>query len=109
MSELLYAIELVPARRNESLPSPPRNSISVSDPVRALGDTKSALGSSTQIPIHLEDGGLKEGRIIVIIAALTGVNFLGSLCNGFITIGLPRIASDLSLSEHLILWPSAVY
>ncbi|KAH8766572.1 major facilitator superfamily domain-containing protein [Hyaloscypha finlandica] len=109
MSELLYAIELVPARRNESLPSPPRNSISVSDPVRDLGDTKSVLGSSIQIPIDLEDGGLKEGRIIVIIAALTGVNFLGSLCNGFITIGLPRIASDLSLSEHLILWPSAVY
>jgi hypothetical protein len=40
---------------------------------------------------------------------LTGVNFLSSLCNGFITIGLPRMASDLSLPEHLLLWPSAVY
>lgn len=65
--------------------------------------------SSFRAPLDLEGGALKEGRIVVIIIVLTGVNFLGSLCNGFITIGLPRIASDLSLSEHLILWPSAVY
>jgi hypothetical protein len=114
MSEFLSAIELVPTKRNELSPTPPRNSISVSGPVpapgsRATEDRKSSSGSSSQVPLDLEDGSLKQGRIIVIIIVLTGVNFLGSLCNGFITIGLPRIASDLSLSEHLILWPSAVY
>jgi hypothetical protein len=113
MSEFLSAIELVSTKRNELSPTPPRNSISVPGPVptgsRATENTKSLSGSSSRVPLDLEDGSLKQGRIIVIIIALTGVNFLGSLCNGFITIGLPRIASDLSLSEHLILWPSAVY
>jgi len=109
MSEFLTAIELVPTKRTETselLSSPPRNSITVV-PVLAAEDTKSS--SSFPIPIDIENGSLKEGRIIVIIASLTAVNFLGSLCNGFLTIGLPKIASDLSLSEHLILWPSAVY
>jgi hypothetical protein len=109
MAELLSAIELVP-KRNEFLSTPPRNSISASAPLpassRAAEDVKSS--SSLQIPIDLEDGTLKEGRIIVIIAALTGVNFLCSLSNGFITIGLPKIASDLSLPQHLMLWPAAV-
>jgi hypothetical protein len=110
MAELLSAIELVPTKRNEFLSTPPRNSISASAPLpassRAAEDAKSS--SSLQIPIDLEDGTLKEGRIIVIIAALTGVNFLCSLSNGFITIGLPKIASDLSLPQHLMLWPAAV-
>ena len=75
----------------------------------AMDDTKSPPGSSFRVPLDPEGGALKEGRIVVIIIVLTGVNFLASLCNGFITVGLPRIASDLSLSEHLILWPSAVY
>jgi hypothetical protein len=110
MAELLSAIELVPTKRNEFLSTPPRNSISASAYLpassRAAEDAKSS--SSLQIPIDLEDGTLKEGRIIVIIAALTGVNFLCSLSNGFITIGLPKIASDLSLPQHLMLWPAAV-
>jgi hypothetical protein len=113
MSELLSAIELVPAKRNELLPTPPRNHMPVSVTVppasNANDDAKSLPGSSFRAPLDLEGGPLKEGRIVVIIIVLTGVNFLGSLCNGFITVGLPRIASDLSLSEHLILWPSAVY
>ena len=113
MSELLSAIELVPAKRNELLPTSPRNLTSVSTTVppasNAMDDLKSLPDSSFRAPLDLEGGALKEGRIVVIIIVLTGVNFLGSLCNGFITVGLPRIASDLSLSEHLILWPSAVY
>jgi hypothetical protein len=113
MSELLSAIELVPAKRNELLPSPPRNHMPVSATVpsasNAIDVAKPRSVNSFRAPLDLEGGALKEGRIVVIIIVLTGVNFLGSLCNGFITIGLPRIASDLSLSEHLILWPSAVY
>jgi hypothetical protein len=113
MSELLSALELVPAKRNEFWPTSPRNHNSVSATVppasNTIDDTKSLSGSAFRASLDLEGGGLKEGRIVVIIIVLTGVNFLSSLCNGFITIGLPRIASDLSLSEHLILWPSAVY
>lgn len=43
-------------------------------------------------------------RIIIVIATLTGVNFLSSLSNGLLTVGLPRIASDTALPEHLQLW-----
>lgn len=57
----------------------------------------------------LENGAMKRGRVIVIIAVLTGTSFLSSLSNGFLTIGLPRIASELSLSDNLILWPSSAY
>jgi len=109
MSEFLTVIELVPTKRVETaefFSTPPQNSITVA-PVLAAEDAKST--SSLRNPIDLENRSLKEGRIIVIIASLTAVNFLGSLCNGFLTIGLPKIASDLSLSEDLILWPSAVY
>lgn len=43
-------------------------------------------------------------RIIIVVATLTGVNFLSSLSNGLLTVGLPRIASDTALPEHLQLW-----
>lgn len=113
MSELLYGIELIPSRRNDFLPTPPRNSLPGIHPVvensSAPEGTKSVSSSSIQLPVDIEDGQAKQGHIILIIIVLTGVNFLGSLCNGFITVGLPRIASDLSLSENLILWPSSVY
>lgn len=71
--------------------------------------TQSALSEPPQETFDIEDGTLKQGRIIVIIAVLSGSSFLSSLTNGFITIGLPKIASDLSLPAHLLLWPSAVY
>lgn len=73
--------------------------------------SKAQLGSESSLHIQSdpENGELKQGRIVVVIAVLTGVNFLSSLTNGFITIGLPRIASELSLPEHLMLWPAAVY
>lgn len=113
MPELLYGIELLPTKKNDLLATPPQNTLSGTHPVLASssapGGTKSVSSSSIQLPVDIEDGQTKQGHIILVIIVLTGVNFLGSLCNGFITIGLPRIASDLSLSEHLILWPSSVY
>lgn len=113
MSELLSAIEFVPAKSSASLPAPSLISLFVPSQVptglHSPADTQLVSDSVLRVPLDLEDGGLKQGRIVVIITVLTGVNFLSSLCNGFITIGLPRMASDLSLPEHLLLWPSAVY
>jgi hypothetical protein len=113
MSELLSAIEFVPSKSSASLPAPLLKPPFMSSPVptglHTTADIPLIPGNSSRVPLDLEDGGLKQGRIVVIITVLTGVNFLSSLCNGFITIGLPRMASDLSLPEHLLLWPSAVY
>lgn len=47
---------------------------------------------------------LPHGRAIIVIASLAGVNFLSSLTNGFLTVGLPRMASDVGLPQHLLLW-----
>lgn len=43
------------------------------------------------------------------IAVLTGTAFASSLSTGLLTIGLPRIAADVELPEHLLLWPSSVF
>ena len=85
--------------------SPDRRSTTLHD----LNDPHTFSSTPLRLPLDVEDGVLKEGRIFAIIAVLTGVQFLSSLSNGFLTVGLPRIASDLSLPEHLLLWPSGVY
>ncbi|EHK20863.1 uncharacterized protein TRIVIDRAFT_192541 [Trichoderma virens Gv29-8] len=52
---------------------------------------------------------LSNGRTVIVIAALSAVNFLSSLSTGLLTIGLPRMALDIGLPEYLIAWPSSVY
>jgi MFS family permease len=37
------------------------------------------------------------------------VNFFGSFTSGIITVGLPTIASSISLQRSLYLWPTSVY
>lgn len=37
------------------------------------------------------------------------INFFGSFTTGIITVGLPNIASSISLQRSLYLWPSSVY
>lgn len=113
MLELLSSVEILPTKSHDSSPAPALNLPSVSSPEHAGSRATANVQLVPEIPIlapfDLEDGGPKQGRIVVIIAVLTGVNFLSSLTNGFITIGLPRISSELSLPEHLMVWPSAVY
>ncbi|KAG6354960.1 hypothetical protein INS49_004041 [Diaporthe citri] len=46
---------------------------------------------------------------VLLTAQLAGVNLLSSVVNGYITVGLPRIAADLSLPEELFFWPASVY
>nr|XP_036588837.1 uncharacterized protein CTRU02_00884 [Colletotrichum truncatum]KAF6800479.1 integral membrane protein [Colletotrichum truncatum] len=46
---------------------------------------------------------------VAVIVALAGVNFLNTMGSGILIAALPRIASDVGLSENLALWPAAVY
>ncbi|KAL1848929.1 hypothetical protein Daus18300_013438 [Diaporthe australafricana] len=46
---------------------------------------------------------------VMLTAQLAGVNLLSSMINGYITVGLPRIAVDLRLPDELFFWPSSVY
>lgn len=67
--------------------------------------------SSTDLPLKTPSSGAEPDttrplrkRIAIVIAALTGVNFFSSLSSGLLTVGLPLIASDTALPEHLQLW-----
>lgn len=52
----------------------------------------------------LESNFLPHGRSIIVIVALTGVNFLSSMSTGLLTVGLPRMAVDVKLPANLLLW-----
>jgi hypothetical protein len=103
---MLSTIELMPIQAKDSSPPqiPPRTSFP--DPLPAVlpPDAQSATNSSRMAQLEGEGS-----NIILVLAALTSVNFLCSLANGFITIGLPHMATDLDLPQHLLLWPSAVF
>ncbi|TVY44430.1 Drug resistance protein [Lachnellula occidentalis] len=112
MSGLLSIIDNVRAKSSKSSIVTPHNfdSPHVSSRSTESIPTMDANVSSRSVEaFEVEDGGLNKARIVVVISVLTGVSFLSSLTNGFIAIGLPRIASDLSLPTHLLIWPSAVY
>ena len=61
-----------------------------------------AVETETPLPV-------KAARANLIIFQLTVVNFLTSLTTGLIVVGLPQIAADIKLAEHLYLWPSSVF
>ena len=52
---------------------------------------------------------ISRSKASLIIILLTGVSFLNTLGSGILTVALPTIAQDLSLSENLLLWPASVY
>jgi hypothetical protein len=52
----------------------------------------------------LEPNSLTHGRSIIVIAALTGINFLSSMSTSLLTVGLPRMAVDVKLPTNLLLW-----
>jgi len=116
MSDLLSSIKLVSRpsshskiKDSSSTANHESNLNLVTQSSHAITNAHVVSETPLQTPLDLEDGRLKQGPIIVvIIIVLTGVNFLSSLSNGFITVGLPRIASDLSLPGHLMVWPTAV-
>lgn len=46
---------------------------------------------------------------IILTVQLAGVNLLSSMINGYITVGLPEINSDLRVPEELYFWPASVF
>ncbi|EGD90788.1 hypothetical protein H112_01367 [Trichophyton rubrum D6] len=52
---------------------------------------------------------LSGARSTIIILGLTGVTFLSCVSNGLLVVGLPAIAYDLELPDHLLFWPTSVY
>ncbi|KAF2819985.1 MFS general substrate transporter [Ophiobolus disseminans] len=56
-----------------------------------------------------EERPLSKLQLTLTILQVTSVNFFGSFTSGIITVGLPAIASSLSLERSLYLWPSSVY
>ncbi|KAI1976501.1 hypothetical protein LOZ53_001771 [Ophidiomyces ophidiicola] len=56
---------------------------------------------------------VKQPRIsrtvaVFIIGSLSGITFSSSMSHGLLAVGLPYIATDLKLPDHLLLWPSSV-
>lgn len=57
----------------------------------------------------MEERPLSKLQLAMTILQPSIVNFFGSFTSGIITVGLPIIASSISLQRSLYLWPSSVY
>lgn len=69
--------------------------------------TTTAHGPSEQFALEQAEAPgevLSRGHTIFVIANLTGIAFASSMSTGLLTVGLPRIATDLTLSQNLLLW-----
>ncbi len=47
---------------------------------------------------------LNKSRSFIVITVLSLVLFVNSVSSGILTVGIPRMATDLELSEDLVLW-----
>lgn len=52
---------------------------------------------------------ISRSKASLIIVMLTGVSFLNTMGSGILTVALPTIAHDISLSPNLLLWPASIY
>lgn len=52
---------------------------------------------------------ISRSKASIIIILLTGVSFLNTMGSGILTVALPTIVHDISLSENLLLWPASIY
>lgn len=64
----------------------------------ATGTTQSALPTATTQPE------VRRSQAIIIILQLTAITFLISTSNGFMTVSIPRIGSDLGIQPQLYYW-----
>lgn len=83
-----------------------------------VGDSQSLRNSSSaarpKSPLSIESPHqpLRSSitlRVVLSVFQLCMINFLASFTNSIITIGLPTIATSISLSRSLYLWPASVY
>lgn len=86
-------------------PPPPPPPTPSSKQLALEQQTEGASESSQGEKEEEEKGrGLSRWHTILVISNLTGIAFAGSMSTGLLTIGLPRIATDLTLSQNLLLW-----
>ncbi|KAH7048320.1 aminotriazole resistance protein [Macrophomina phaseolina] len=76
-------------------------------PAAAESTTQSSPNAS-DAPPH-QDTGLSALRAGIIAAAVTGILVASSMTTGLLTVALPKMATDLDIPEHLLLWPASIY
>lgn len=52
---------------------------------------------------------MSRARSALLVGTVTGVTFLNTLSSGLLTVGLPRIATDLHLADNILLWPASIF
>ena len=93
-----------PESSNNSLPDEVshRTLHDVTRPVVAADGASVVVDSGTRNPK------VTMLRKVIITFQLSSVNFAYSAVNGLVTVGLPKIAADLSIAAQLYFWPSSV-
>lgn len=67
------------------------------------------IPEDASVTIASEGRPLSKLQLAMTILQPSLINFFGSATTGIITVGLPTIASSLSLQRSLYLWPTSVY
>lgn len=107
MSQVISILEYQPPRPGEDIPLADlahRPSFDPSEAVNKIIRWVSNIPDVIPVARECKKPDMPLGRFVVIMAALSGVNLLSSAATGFLTVGLPQIAVDLSMSEHLLSW-----
>ncbi|PSN70309.1 MFS general substrate transporter [Corynespora cassiicola Philippines] len=89
----------------------PESSRPVSQIFQNTANNPSAPNSSLALPLTHPDPQPRPSNLATALTILQPslINFFSSFTNGIITVGLPVIASSISLPRSLYLWPSSVY
>lgn len=79
-----------------------------------LSESREAVNSpsaleDTTVTTTPEARPLSKLQLTMTILQPSLINFFGSFTSGIITVGLPAIASSISLQRSLYLWPSSIY
>ncbi|RDW73730.1 hypothetical protein BP5796_07172 [Coleophoma crateriformis] len=102
-SSTLTAIELEPLE----YPKPPPTSrvnqkpLEVLEPQHYPDHSPETLTGSAASPIS-------KWQMAIIIGTVASVSMISSLLGGLLIVALPTMATDIGLSESLLLWPSSV-
>jgi MFS family permease len=67
------------------------------------------VSKNASVTTSSEGRPLSKLQLVMTIFQPSLINFFGSFTTGIITVGLPTIASSISLQRSLYLWPSSVY
>lgn len=69
--------------------------------------TGTSIPSAVQDELHYED--LSSLRATVISSAVAGITLVSSMTTGLLATSLPDMASNLHLSDALMLWPASIF